>query len=127
MDVRKYIPAVLDNLIWFLLVAVIILFSFLSPEYLSPQNFLNILFAAAVLGLVAPRCAYRGQVAFLPATGARVSRLLYERRTKIPMRDALRGESPCLSERTRASCARQAGKVPMGREIETEVQPSGMQ
>ncbi len=52
MDVRKYIPAVLDNLIWFLLVAVIILFSFLSPEYLSPLNFLNILFAAAVLGLV---------------------------------------------------------------------------
>ena len=52
MDLRKFIPAVLDNLIWVLLVGVIILFSFLSPEYLSPQNFLNILFAAAVLGLI---------------------------------------------------------------------------
>jgi ribose/xylose/arabinose/galactoside ABC-type transport system permease subunit len=52
MDLRKYIPAVLDNLIWALLAAVIILFSFLSPAYLSPQNFLNILFAAAVLGLI---------------------------------------------------------------------------
>jgi len=52
MDVRKYIPAVLDNLIWALLAIVIILFSFLAPSYLSPLNFLNILFAAAVLGLV---------------------------------------------------------------------------
>jgi ribose/xylose/arabinose/galactoside ABC-type transport system permease subunit len=52
MDVRKYIPAVLDNLIWALLAIVIILFSFLAPSYLSPLNFLNILFDAAVLGLV---------------------------------------------------------------------------
>jgi len=52
MDVRKYIPAVLDNLIWALLAIVIVLFSFLAPSYLSPLNFLNILFAAAVLGLV---------------------------------------------------------------------------
>ena len=52
MNLRKFIPAVLDNLIWVLLVGVIILFSILSPAYLSPQNFLNILFAAAVLGLI---------------------------------------------------------------------------
>ncbi|HMD90736.1 MAG TPA: ABC transporter permease [Anaerolineaceae bacterium] len=52
MDVRKYIPAVLDNLIWALLIGVIILFSTLSSAYLTPLNFLNILFAAAVLGLL---------------------------------------------------------------------------
>ncbi|MGD0876624.1 MAG: ABC transporter permease [Anaerolineales bacterium] len=52
MDVRKYVPAVLDNLIWVLLIGVIILFSTQNSAYLSPLNFLNILFSAAVLGLM---------------------------------------------------------------------------
>ena len=52
MDLRKYIPALLDNLVWVLLVGVIVLFSFLSPAYLTPLNFMNILFRAAVLGLM---------------------------------------------------------------------------
>jgi len=52
MDVRRYIPAVLDNMIWVLLLGVIILFSALTPAYLTPLNFLNILFHAAVLGVV---------------------------------------------------------------------------
>jgi ribose/xylose/arabinose/galactoside ABC-type transport system permease subunit len=52
MDLKRYVPALLDNLIWLLLLGVIILFSFLSPAYLTPANFLNILFHAAVLGIL---------------------------------------------------------------------------
>jgi ribose/xylose/arabinose/galactoside ABC-type transport system permease subunit len=52
MNMRKHIPVVLDNLIWILLIGVIILFSTMSRAYLTPANLLNILFGAAILGLV---------------------------------------------------------------------------
>jgi ribose/xylose/arabinose/galactoside ABC-type transport system permease subunit len=52
MDIRRYIPALLDNLIWFLLLAVVALFSFLTPTFFTPANFLNVLIHASVLGLM---------------------------------------------------------------------------
>jgi len=52
MSLRKYIPSILDNMIWVLLIGVLTLFSFLTPTYLTPGNFLNILFHAAVLGIM---------------------------------------------------------------------------
>src|SRR4030067_3297363 len=52
MDLKRYIPALLDNLIWILLLGVIILFSFLSSAYLTGATLLNILFHAAVLGIL---------------------------------------------------------------------------
>jgi ribose/xylose/arabinose/galactoside ABC-type transport system permease subunit len=52
MDSKKYIPFLLDNLVWVLLMVVVILFSILSPAYLTQANFMNILFRASVLGLM---------------------------------------------------------------------------
>lgn len=52
MEVRKYIPAVLDNLIWVMLIVVVIFFSTMSSAYATLPNLLNILFEAAILGLV---------------------------------------------------------------------------
>jgi ribose/xylose/arabinose/galactoside ABC-type transport system permease subunit len=53
MNIRKNIPVVLDNLIWFLLLFTIILFSALTPGlFLTTRNLLNILLHASVLGLM---------------------------------------------------------------------------
>jgi ribose/xylose/arabinose/galactoside ABC-type transport system permease subunit len=52
MNLRKYIPFVLDNLIWFMLLAVILFFSLLTDKFLSAPSLLNILVHAAVLGIM---------------------------------------------------------------------------
>jgi simple sugar transport system permease protein len=52
MNIRKYIPFILDNLIWILLIGVFALFSFLTPHFLTPANFLNVLIHASILGLL---------------------------------------------------------------------------
>jgi len=52
MNVRKHVPALLDNLIWLLLLGVIVLFSFVSKAFLSPFNLINLFVHAAVLGLL---------------------------------------------------------------------------
>lgn len=49
---RRYVPAVLDNLIWFILIGVIIFFASQSDKFLTPVTFRNILTAAAVLGIL---------------------------------------------------------------------------
>ena len=52
MNQRKYIPFVLDNLIWLMLVGVIILFSILTDKFLTLPSLLNILVHAGVLGIM---------------------------------------------------------------------------
>ena len=52
MKFRKYIPALLDNLTWILLLGVIILFAALSDRFLTPTNVWNILVHGAVLGIL---------------------------------------------------------------------------
>ena len=52
MSLKKYIPFVLDNLIWFLLAAVFIFFAISADNFLNKTNFLNILYNASVLGLL---------------------------------------------------------------------------
>jgi simple sugar transport system permease protein len=49
---RDYVPAVLENLIWFILVAVFLFFTLQSPFFLTSVNISNILSAAAVLGVL---------------------------------------------------------------------------
>lgn len=49
---RKYIPGILDNLIWVILTGVILFFATQSDRFLTPTNFRNILVAASVLGLL---------------------------------------------------------------------------
>jgi len=51
MDLRKYIPVVLDNLIWVLLLAVVVLFSLLNDKFLTTTNLFNIFWHASVLGI----------------------------------------------------------------------------
>lgn len=53
MQWRKYAPRVLDNLIWIILVGVFIFFVLGTDKFLTPFNIVNILSAAAVLGIVA--------------------------------------------------------------------------
>ena len=45
-------PTILDNLIWFILVGVFIFFVLGTDKFLTPFNIVNILSAAAVLGIV---------------------------------------------------------------------------
>ena len=52
MNLRRYIPTLLDNLIWILLLGVILLFSVLTHGFLTPVNLLNMLFNTAVLGIM---------------------------------------------------------------------------
>src|SRR4030042_1786779 len=49
---NKIIVALLDNLIWILLLISLSLFSTLSPHYFSQQNFTNILVHSVVLGVM---------------------------------------------------------------------------
>jgi ribose/xylose/arabinose/galactoside ABC-type transport system permease subunit len=51
MNLRRYIPVLLDNLIWILLLGVVVLFSLLSDRFLTTTNIFNILIHAAVLGI----------------------------------------------------------------------------
>ena len=53
MQWRRYVPAILDNLIWFILLGVFVVFVIGSDRFLTPINIVNILSAAAVLGVVA--------------------------------------------------------------------------
>ncbi len=50
--IRTYVPTLLDNLIWILLLAVVIFFSIFAEGFLNTGSFLNILVHAAVLGLL---------------------------------------------------------------------------
>jgi len=52
MQTSKYIPTLLDHLIWIILVAVFIFFVFQSPVFMTSTNITNILSAAAVLGIL---------------------------------------------------------------------------
>lgn len=49
---RTLIPALLDNLIWILLIVTIIGFSLLTNRFLTKENFTNILVHSAVLGIM---------------------------------------------------------------------------
>jgi len=49
---RRYLPVVMDNLIWLILLGVFIFFVVGSDKFLTPINIVNILSAAAVLGVV---------------------------------------------------------------------------
>jgi simple sugar transport system permease protein len=49
---RKYVPAVLDNLIWLILIGVIVFFATQTDKFLTPINLRNILVAASVLGVL---------------------------------------------------------------------------
>ncbi|WP_395685965.1 ABC transporter permease [Aestuariivirga sp.] len=52
MRLSRHIPALLDHLIWVILIAVFIFFMTQSPVFLSPTNITNILSAAAILGIL---------------------------------------------------------------------------
>ena len=52
MDSRKIIKFILENLFWFLLIAVIVLFSLLTDTFLTERNVSNILRHSAVLGML---------------------------------------------------------------------------
>jgi len=49
---RRYVPSVLDNLIWFILVGVVIFFATQTDKFLTPINLRNVLVAASVLGIL---------------------------------------------------------------------------
>jgi simple sugar transport system permease protein len=49
---RDYVPVLLENLIWLILVAVFLFFTLQSPFFLTSVNITNILSAAAVLGIL---------------------------------------------------------------------------
>jgi simple sugar transport system permease protein len=49
---RSYVPSVLDNLIWFILIGVVIFFATQTDKFLTPINLRNVLVAASVLGIL---------------------------------------------------------------------------
>jgi simple sugar transport system permease protein len=49
---RSYVPSVLDNLIWFILIGVVTFFATQTDKFLTPINLRNILVAASVLGIL---------------------------------------------------------------------------
>src|SRR5687768_6401359 len=49
---RSYVPSLLDNLIWFILIGVVIFFATQTDKFLTPINLRNILVAASVLGIL---------------------------------------------------------------------------
>jgi len=53
MNFRRYIPVLLDNLIWILLLGTVVLFSLLTDRFLTQTNITNIFIHAAVLGIAA--------------------------------------------------------------------------
>jgi simple sugar transport system permease protein len=52
VNLNKYVPTLLDNLIWILLLGVVIFFSIFAKGFLDTGSFLNILVHAAVLGIL---------------------------------------------------------------------------
>lgn len=52
MKLRRAVPFLLNNLIWFLLVAVFLFFTSTAKNFLTAGNFVNILFNASVLGIL---------------------------------------------------------------------------
>ncbi len=52
MKFSKIVPFLLNNLIWFLLLGVVIFFALTTDNFLTPDNFTNILFNASVLGVL---------------------------------------------------------------------------
>jgi ribose/xylose/arabinose/galactoside ABC-type transport system permease subunit len=52
MHWRRYVPTVMDHLIWLILAGVFLFFVIGSDKFLTPINIVNILSAAAVLGVV---------------------------------------------------------------------------
>jgi ribose/xylose/arabinose/galactoside ABC-type transport system permease subunit len=52
MNLKKFLPFFLDNLIWFLLAGVFTYFAFAAENFLNKVNFLNIFYNASVLGLL---------------------------------------------------------------------------
>jgi len=50
--INRVIPFLLNNLIWFLLIGIMIFFTLTAENFLTPGNFLNILFNASVLGVM---------------------------------------------------------------------------
>lgn len=51
MNLRRYIPVLLDNLIWILLLLVVVVFSLLTDRFLTVTNIFNIFIHAAGLGI----------------------------------------------------------------------------
>ena len=51
MNLRRYIPVLLDNLIWILLLGTVVLFSLLTDRFLTQTNITNIFIHGAVLGI----------------------------------------------------------------------------
>ena len=49
---KKYVPFIIDNLIWLLLLASLAIFSTLTPDFLTRRNMMDILEHASVLGLM---------------------------------------------------------------------------
>src|SRR5918999_2386733 len=49
---RKYLPGVLDNLIWILLIGVFLFFAVQTDKFLTPAAVRNILTSASVLGIL---------------------------------------------------------------------------
>jgi ribose/xylose/arabinose/galactoside ABC-type transport system permease subunit len=49
---RNYVPTVLDNLIWLILIGVVVFFATQTDKFLTPINLRNILVAASVLGIL---------------------------------------------------------------------------
>jgi len=52
MRLNRILPFLLNNLIWFLLVGVALLFTLTTRNFLTAANFMNILFNASVLGIL---------------------------------------------------------------------------
>lgn len=52
MNLRRILAFLLNNLIWFLLIAVFGFFALTTHSFLAPGNFMNILFNASVLGIM---------------------------------------------------------------------------
>jgi len=52
MNLKRFLPVVMDNLIWFLLALVIIFFGLSADNFFSTGNLLNVLYNASVLGLL---------------------------------------------------------------------------
>jgi len=52
MRAQRLIPALLDHLIWLLLLAVVAFFALTTRNFLTGANFINILFNASVLGVL---------------------------------------------------------------------------
>ncbi|MFN8493638.1 MAG: ABC transporter permease [Caldilineaceae bacterium] len=52
MSVPKAVQFILDRMIWFILLLVLIFFTWRVPHYLAPSNLINILLHASVLGVL---------------------------------------------------------------------------